>query len=288
MKNICDILMCPECSVSLTDALECTGCGKKYFRRHGVYNLISLDLSGNQDYLNRIDIPDGEDEMTALFNDIFPGTLSDEELSKAYYAHFNEETLEAEKKWYEYTRKLLGSLSGDVCDLATGGGTMLQNLIDSNNEDINIVCADINELELICTRRRRNGDRRNIFYIATDGRQLSLKADSFDYVVSLAGFGNIPEGDRVARELYRILKPGGKIIMQDSYIDKDSKSYELAKQVGVERGLVEEFILGDLRQAGFENITSTIVAEAVWAENPDDLIPAAGDIQRYCVIQAQK
>ena len=46
--------------------------------------------------------------------------------------------------------------------------------------------------------------------------------------------------------------------------------------------------LQDLRDAGFAKVQSTVVAEAVWAENPYDLIPAAGDLQRFCVIEAVK
>jgi ubiquinone/menaquinone biosynthesis C-methylase UbiE len=289
MKNIKGIFMCPECKSDLTDQLKCSECGSQYSYKHGVYNLISLNLSGKQLYLYKKAIPDDESGMERQFNDIFPNKdASDEQLSRTYYARMNQETLDAQKKQNEHMHNLLRSLSGDICDLATGGGTMLQMVIDANNENVNIVCTDINEFELICTRIRRNKDHDNIYYIATDGRYLSLKDKSFDYIVSLAGFGNIPENDKVAKELYRILKPNGKIIIQGGYIEKDSKSYELAISVGIERGVVEEYVMQDLKEAGFGNITSTIISEAVWAENPYDLVPAAGDIQRYCVIQAER
>ena len=39
---------------------------------------------------------------------------------------------------------------------------------------------------------------------------------------------------------------------------------------------------------GFKEIVSTIVDEAVWAENPYDRIPVTGDIQKFCIIQAKK
>ena len=41
-------------------------------------------------------------------------------------------------------------------------------------------------------------------------------------------------------------------------------------------------------KAGFKEIVSTIVDEAVWAENPYDRIPVTGDSQRFCIIQAKK
>ena len=78
------------------------------------------------------------------------------------------------------------------------------------------------------------------------------------------------------------------MIIQGTYIEKDSKSYELAKQQYLEKGLVEEYLTECLSNAGFKNVESTVVASAVWAENPYDLIPATGDVQKYGVIQAAK
>lgn len=104
----------------------------------------------------------------------------------------------------------------------------------------------------------------------------------------MAAFGNIPESDKVAKELYRILKENGKLIIQGLYIEKGSKSFEVAKNLGLEKGLVEEYLVVELRKAGFKEIVSTIVDEAVWAENPYDRIPVTGDIQKFCIIQAKK
>ncbi len=165
---------------------------------------------------------------------------------------------------------------------------MLQMLLDYGRPDLSILCTDINLRQLMIMRIRINGARQNINYLAADGRYLSIKDESVDYITSLSGFGNVPEGNKVAKECFRILKPGGKLLLQGFYIYKKSKSYEFACSVGVERGMVEEFILQDLKDAGFENIKSTVIAEAVWAENPYDLIPAAGDSQRFCIIEAER
>ena len=79
MKNITEIIMCPECHNTLTADLKCSGCGRQYGYRHGVYNLISTDLSGDQFYLNKIEIPSDKAGMDELFYEIFGrGNLSDE------------------------------------------------------------------------------------------------------------------------------------------------------------------------------------------------------------------
>lgn len=283
MFDVKNIIMCPKCKTDLSDDLNCEKCGAKYTHRHGVYNLISIDLSGEEEYLYRDEIPD---DINLIFPKKFE--LEWEKITEDYYSHYNDETLAAQKKQDEYIAELLRTMSGTVCDLATGGGTMLQKILDFGSDDLSIVCTDINVMELTSTRIRRNGSRQNINYIAADGRYLPIKDGSIDFITSLSGFGNIPEGDRVAEEIFRILKPGGKLLIQGTYIDKNSKSYELACSVGIDRGTVEEYLLHDLKKAGFENVKSTIVAEAIWAENPYDLIPAAGDSQRFYIIEAER
>ncbi len=270
--DITSIIVCPHCHVELTPELKCEKCARQYSRKHGVYNLLESDLPVGQE-IYKDENPESYDKLT---ND--------------YNALLNEETKAAIMKRETFVRGILENTSGMICDLATGAGNMLKNLLECTDgkENVNIVCTDIGVRNLTLTRLRLNGSRENISYIVTDGRNISLKDGTFDYVTTLYGFGNIPEGDRVSREIYRILKPGGKIIIEGGYIDKDSRSYELACSVGVERGMVEEYILSDLEKAGFVNVKSTVVAEAVWAENPYDLIPAAGDTQRYCVIEAEK
>lgn len=299
MERIIDIFMCPKCGCSIKADLLCKHCGTQYSQKHGVYNLISLDLSSEQEYLY---IGELEDDLNSILGESYLSRSFSAESEQArdyeereieasdhYYSLFNEETKLAFAKQDEYMRQIVASLSGIVCDLATGGGSMLQMILDSQNPHISdIVCTDINELELICTRYRRNGFRNHVHYVATDGRYMSFKNNTFDYITSFAGFGNIPDADKVAAEIYRILKPGGKILIKGSYIAKESRSFELAKSVGVERGVVEEFLMDDLQTAGFVNIHSTVVAEAVWAENPYDLIPATGDTQRFCIIEASK
>ena len=207
---------------------------------------------------------------------------------KDYNAHKNKETLEAQKMQREHMDSLIEGFSGIVCDLATGMGSMLQKILNANNKNFSIVCTDIDKRMLMWTRKLKQTDNHRVFYIATDGRYMSIKDKSFDYITSLAAFGNIPENDKVAKELYRILKPNGKIVIQGNYIEKGSESFELAQSKGLERGLVEEYLINDLKNAGFENIISTVVAEAVWAENPYDLLPVAGDTNRYCIIQAER
>ena len=282
--NAKSILMCPKCMCILTDNLECNNCKNVFTYKNGVYDVVFQKLSNNQKILWKI-----TDEMIENENPTDLSNSNDEpDWIKDYFSRKNKETLEAEQKLYDYSIKLIENFSGTVCDLATGMGGMLQRLLDSKNKAFDIVCTDIDKRVLMWTRKIKQTDDKRVSYVATDGRYLSIIDNSFDYITSFAAFGNIPECDKVARELYRTLKPSGKIMIVGNYIEKESKSFELARSRGLEKGLVEEFLVNDLKKAGFKNITSTVVAKALWAENPYDLLPVANDMYYYCVIQAEK
>lgn len=280
MNKTQELFMCPECKCGLSKSLECNKCGNEFTYKNGVYDIISSKLSNNHEILWKI-----TDEM--IEEDVKSLKERENENIEDYNSYKNEETIEAQKLLHNHMEELVENLSGVVCDLATGMGSMLQILLNAKNKDFNIVCTDIDKRILMSTKKIKETDDNRASYIATDGRYLSIKDESFNYITSLAGFGNIPESDKVAKELYRVLKPNGKILIQGAYIEEGSKSFELAKSKGLERGLVERYLIDDLKNAGFGNIKSTIVAEAIWAENPYDLLPVGGDNEHYCIIQAE-
>ena len=297
--NIRNLFMCPECKCGLIEStkkcpmckcgaveiLKCDICGNEYDIRYGVYDVVSQKLSSNQEILWRI--TDEEIERKEIPDDK-SNNAEQPDWVKDYYSKISVETKQAQQKQADFMNQLVNTLSGTVCDLATGMGGNLQRLLDAESKNFLIVCTDISKRILAMTRKNKKTDDSRVFYIATDGRYMSIKDDSFDYITSVAAFGNIPESDKVAKELHRILKPHGKLIIEGSYIEKDSKSFELAKSMGLEKGMVEEYLTQELKAAGFKNVESTVVAKAIWAENPYDKLPVAGDMQYFCVIQAEK
>jgi ubiquinone/menaquinone biosynthesis C-methylase UbiE/uncharacterized protein YbaR (Trm112 family) len=295
--NIVDLLICPICKSSLIESLKqylesesveilkCETCGIEYDIRYGVYNVISQKLSGNQTILWKFT---DEDIATVESIEDKPGQIEQDDMVNDYFARLSAETKHAMKAQNEFMDNLLSTLSGTVCDLATGMGSNLQRLLDVNSRKFYIVCTDISKKVLAMTRKVKRTDDSNVFYVATDGRYMSIKDNSFDYITSVAAFGNIPDSDKVANELYRTLKPNGKLIIQGSYIERDSKSFELSKSMGLEKGMVEEYLIDELVKAGFKNVKSTVVGKAVWAENPYDILPVTGDMQYFCIIQAEK
>lgn len=283
--NLEDLLICPVCHCGLSENLECKNCHHIYSYQYGVYDVVSPKLSGDQKTFWTVTDEDIE-------RDAVPNGKSDEgaepDWEKDYYARMSDETKQAQKKQSDFMNRLIPSLSGVVCDLATGRGRNLERLLTAGANDLSIVCTDIDRRILAMTRKNKKTDDSRVFYIATDGRYLSIRDNSFDSITSFAAFGNIPESDKVAGELYRTLKPGGELIVEGTYIAEGSRSFELAKKTGLEKGMTEKYLTQELKSTGFQDVTSTVVAKAVWAENPYDVLPVAGDMQYFCVIQAKK
>lgn len=100
---------------------------------------------------------------------------------KDYFSRKNKETIIAEQKLATKTMKLLKDLHGDVCDLATGMGGMLQMILESNNPNISIVCTDISKGILAWTRKIKQTNADKVSYIATEGRYMSIKDNRFDF-----------------------------------------------------------------------------------------------------------
>ena len=53
---------------------------------------------------------------------------------------------------------------------------------------------------------------------------------------------SILKSDKVAKEMFRILKPKGKFIIEGTDIEKGSKSFELTKSMGLEKAITPIFL----------------------------------------------
>lgn len=282
MVNIRDILWCPVCRVKLNEDLTCPKCRAAYAGRLGVYDLIARAVSGDQVSLWGIDEGVFADE-----EQLSTHTEEQQAMIEDYHAHINQESKDADARLNAFTEEAVKNVRGMVCDLATGNGGMLAYLLE-HSQAKKIVCTDIDPLVLARTRVRLKTDDERVFYVGSDGRQMSLADNSFDFVTSLAGLGNVPETERATEELYRILKPGGMFLMKSSYLEQGSRSHEIARELKLDKGLIEEELVKCLYDAGFSKVESTVAGTAVWAENPYDLLPVAGDRQKYCLIKAIK
>lgn len=275
--DIRKIIMCPKCRGNISENMICEGCGKEYEYKCGVLNILYEDLTSDYMY-STWDIDEYDIEKTAS---------EYKEFQKEYASFLNQETLDAQEKQGQFVQAKLKEMKGTLLDIATGRGMFLDEILASNNDKIEIICSDIDAKILAITKKIKNTDDR-VSYLGTDGRHIALKDESIDNVVSYVGIANMPEPELSVSNIYRILKNGGTFLYKGIFIEKDSDSYKIAKEHGVEETLVLESLVELIKKSGFEKVEATVTSQAVWSENPFDGLPVAGDMVKYAVICASK
>lgn len=276
MFDIKKILQCPLCGIRLSVKLTCPKCGKRYAYQNGVYVLINKKLSNRE---------------WAWDPDLFTEN-SMRMTRRKYQSYLNEETINAQKLWWKEMAEYCSGLHGLVCDLATGLGSLLEGLVKLRRK-LTIIAADVdpNVLAWTINKIKRSLSKQAklyIFTVASDAKHFAFCNEIFDFFVSCEGLNNIPNLPAVLKELHRTLKPGGRLIMMHTFVNQNSKSYKLAKGYYLERALLERSLKADLTKVGFRRIKIHKVASAVWAKNPMDMIPVAGDPQHFAIITAEK
>ncbi len=118
--------------------------------------------------------------------------------------------------WKRVAVQLSNTRSGEkVLDLAGGTGdltTLFEKRVGSQGQ---VVLADINS-EMLRTGRDRlinRGLTGNIRYAQVNAECLPFADNSFDCVCIGFGLRNVTDKDAALRSMYRVLKPGGRVIV---------------------------------------------------------------------------
>jgi ubiquinone/menaquinone biosynthesis C-methylase UbiE len=94
-----------------------------------------------------------------------------------------------------------------VLDVGCGTGNLTMALLEVLGNAGRVIAVDISP-RMIEVARGKAGDARVTFHVA-DGEKLPLAAASCDRVVCFSVWPHFPAPDIVARELARVLRPGG-------------------------------------------------------------------------------
>jgi SAM-dependent methyltransferase len=153
-----------------------------------------------------------------------------------------------------------GLRSGEVVvDLGCGGGLDVLLAADKVGPTGKAIGIDMTA-EMI-ERARRNVDRQGInnaeFHLATID-QLPLADASVDCLISNCVINLAPDKSSVFREMFRVLKPGGRVAVSDIALKRplpEGLARDIMAYVGCIAGavLIEDYKRG-LREAGFEAV----------------------------------
>lgn len=111
------------------------------------------------------------------------------------------------RRWRRQVTRAVGALPGDrVLDLAAGTGTSSEPIAHGGAF---VVACDFS-LGMLREGRRRNP---RLSFVAGDGLALPFADESFDAVTISFGLRNIQDRDAGLRELLRVTRPGGRLVV---------------------------------------------------------------------------
>jgi demethylmenaquinone methyltransferase/2-methoxy-6-polyprenyl-1,4-benzoquinol methylase len=194
--------------------------------------------------------------------------------------------------WKRFTIAKTGLRPGQrALDVAAGSGDLAAGLARRVGPTGRVVVTDINAamLEEGRTRLLNKGFAGNVEYVLADAEQLPFPAASFDCVTIGFGLRNVTDKERALASLFRVLKPGGRLLVLEfsharlgplaplydlysfqvlprlgSWLAGDSESYRYLAE-SIRRHPDQETLKSMMERVGFErceyfNLTAGIVA----------------------------
>lgn len=118
--------------------------------------------------------------------------------------------------WKRHTIELSGIRPGNiVLDLAGGTGDLTKQFSKRVGKTGKVVLADINESMVRVGRDRLTdlGIIGNVDYVISNAEALNYADNTFDLVTIAFGLRNVTNKDQALAEIYRVLKPGGQLMV---------------------------------------------------------------------------
>lgn len=100
-----------------------------------------------------------------------------------------------------------------VLDVGTGTGRLPAALFTGSDFRGQVVGLDLSRGMLRQAQRKLNGAGERTFWLWSDAMELPFEADAFDAVVCLEALEFTPDPRQVVREMVRVLRPGGLLLV---------------------------------------------------------------------------
>jgi len=149
---------------------------------------------------------------------------------------------ERSKKFDKFILDNIKLKNSKICDLCCGSGNTIELLSNKSKEIVGIDASD--EMIIICNEKFDK--KSNVKIILSSVTKIKSKENYFDYAIVRMGLHHIKDKEDVINEIYRILKPKGKLILIDKYHTNKFKYYltEIAKLVfKFDKHLLNHFII---------------------------------------------
>ena len=112
-------------------------------------------------------------------------------------------------QWYQTTLRLLPDLSNlKVLEIGCARGAFSR-LIAQKYPSVKLTSVDISETAINDAKKEPHG----IDFRVADAQHLEFPDASFDFIFSCETMEHLPEPERMPRDIFRLLKPGGQFII---------------------------------------------------------------------------
>jgi len=170
-----------------------------------------------------------------------------------------------------------------VLDIGSGGGLDAFLAAKKVGTSGRVVGIDFTrEMIRKAMRNAKELGLKNVEFRFGDAEDMPVETSSFDVVISNCVINLAPDKDKVFKEAYRVLKPGGRIVVSDMVTEgelpEEIRSDPRYWAECVTGALEIEDYLKKIRKAGFKhvkvlsraNFTKTILSVNVKAQKPED------------------
>lgn len=145
--------------------------------------------------------------------------------------------------WKRFTIDCSGVRRGQsILDLAGGTGDLTAKFSELVGSEGKVILADINDSMLKVGREklRDKGVVGNVEYVQANAEELPFEDNSFDVITIAFGLRNVTDKDKAIRSMYRVLKPGGRLLVlefskpQQDWLNKayDFYSFNVLPKMG--------------------------------------------------------
>jgi len=146
-----------------------------------------------------------------------------------------------------------------VLDIGSGGGLDVFLAARKVGPKGKVIGLDMTEQMVEKARKNaRKGNYNNVEFKLGEAENIPVKDNSVDLVMSNCVINLVPNKEKAYREIYRILKPGGRFVISDLVTERELNASirdnpeKLVACVG--GALTEKGYIGVIKKAGFKNV----------------------------------
>ncbi|MBQ4299016.1 MAG: bifunctional demethylmenaquinone methyltransferase/2-methoxy-6-polyprenyl-1,4-benzoquinol methylase UbiE [Bacteroidales bacterium] len=133
-------------------------------------------------------------------------------------------SMNVDRRWRRISiREIVDGTPQRILDVACGTGDSTIAAAKAAAEGSKVVGADISEgmMALVMDKARKEGVEDRIELQVADGQALPFEDGSFDRVCCEFGIRNLTDKDKGLREFFRVLSPGGKVVILELSVPRN-------------------------------------------------------------------